>query len=124
MTTHLCETLSLFFSFGIQKHLSRGIWKTHPLLPHKESLTEQFYKFIIFPGKWIVWYDRALPCWHYWIGKLQAPHVCWGRTRVGLGRVRLLADNKQFGLQLKFLGLFQGVRFFVLCKPRVRAVRS
>lgn len=33
---------------------------------------------------------------------------------MGLGRVRLLADNKQFGLQLKFSGAFPRCPLFVL----------
>ena len=56
--TSMWNPLSVF-SFGIQKHLSRDLEDSSSSSTQGKFNREQFYKFIIFPGKWIkVWYDR------------------------------------------------------------------
>ena len=103
---HLCETLSLFF-LSVSKSIWVRIWKIHPVLPHKESLTESSFTSSSFSlASGLKSGMIALPCWHYLIGKPPGMHTCWWKTQVGHGSVRLLADNKQFGLRLKFSGAF------------------
>lgn len=54
-----CETLSLLSPFGVPQRPSRGLEDSSCSSTQGKFDREQFYKFVIFPGKWIkVWCDR------------------------------------------------------------------
>ena len=90
------ETLSLFFLL-VSKSIWVRIWKTHHLLPHQGSLTENSFTSLSFSqASGLRSGTIALPCWRYLIGKYGA-ETPWGHSSM-----RSHADKREFCHMLSF----------------------